>query len=90
MICTLYGTRFHVFPPTMPRNSNDTLDDHFASIGNDYHDFHRILSEYGSDIIFRLTSIRQEDINTIFASVNPITQPPVKTSSSPQSAASVS
>ena len=74
----------------MTRNSNDTLDDHFASLGNDYHDFHRILSEYGSDIIFLLTSIQQEDFNTIFASGNPITQPPVETSSSPQSAASVS
>lgn len=51
----------------MPRNSNDPLDNHFASLGKDYHDFHLILSEYGSDIIFRLTSVQQEDFNSIFA-----------------------
>lgn len=51
----------------MPRNSNDPLDNHFASLGKDYHDFHLILSEYGSDIIFHLTSVQQEDFNSIFA-----------------------
>lgn len=38
-------------------SGNDTLEDHFASLGKDYHDFHRILSEHGSDIIFRIAMI---------------------------------
>ena len=47
-------------------SGNETLEDHFAAIGKDYHDFHTILSEYGSDIIFRLTTEQQEDFNTLF------------------------
>ncbi len=47
-------------------SGNETLEDHFAALGKDYHDFHTILSEYGSDIIFSLTSEQQEDFNSLF------------------------
>lgn len=47
-------------------SGKDTLEDHFAALGKDYHDFHRILSEHSSDIIFRLTSEQQEDFNALF------------------------
>lgn len=47
-------------------SGNETLEDHFAALGNDYHDFHTILSEYGSDILFSLTSGQQEDFNSLF------------------------
>lgn len=47
-------------------SGNETLEDHFAAIGKDYHDFHTILSEYGSDILFSLTSGQQEDFNSLF------------------------
>lgn len=47
-------------------SGNETLEDHFSTLGKDYHDFHTILSEYGSDIIFSLTPTQQEDFNTLF------------------------
>ena len=47
-------------------SGNETLEDHFAALGKDYHDFYTILSEYGSDIIFSLTSEQQEDFNFLF------------------------
>lgn len=47
-------------------SGNETLEDHFAALGKDYHDFHTILSEHGSDIIFSLTSGQQEDFNSRF------------------------
>lgn len=47
-------------------SGNETLEDHFAALGKDYHDFHTILSEYGSDILFSLTSGQQEDFNSLF------------------------
>ena len=58
------GTKV-IWQNVFEQTGDRTLDDHFRTLGEEFHDFHTILSEYGT-IRFHLTSDQQTRFNTFF------------------------
>lgn len=58
------GTKV-IWQNVFEQTGDRTLDDHFRTLGEEFHDFHTILSEYGT-IRFHMTSDQQTRFNTFF------------------------